>query len=449
MQDIRGNLNTRLAKLDAHNTKFSGIILAQAGIMRMGWHDRISQSLEPTEILYAVGQGALAVECRANDPEILSMLSKLSCMQTQCRVLAERSFLRTLGGGCSAPVAVETILSPNNNNATDRSKIETISNEFELVIKGAVWSLDGKVEIVGSNQCNLQLKKAIKRLPSDDVEDVDIIDKKRIHLSPSVVAHDGDDSATKGKLPLGRPTVDTDVAAVSDEPVKELSELIHIHEDAFKKCPYATVLTRALSIRRSVDQAQSPPTTPSTEIAGNEEATHSGADKQTPIKCPLHFPIGEDVMGQCPYFDTSDERNLDLLTECIETNENKSKIETNISADNGERKVSVCPFSQQSVVGQAKGCPYSGAPSESKAPKCPYLGASSSSSLTSETVPAAAETIKTNNVELFCGLFGHDISTLDILRTCEAIGQKLAAQLISNGAQIVMEAAQNEIRKGL
>lgn len=101
--DIRGNLNTRLAKLDAADSKFSGIILAQAGLVRMGWMSRISQVLEPTDLLYAVGQGALAVECRANDDQVLAMLQKLMCLNTTCRILAERSFLKTLGGVAPPP----------------------------------------------------------------------------------------------------------------------------------------------------------------------------------------------------------------------------------------------------------------------------------------------------------------------------------------------------------
>ncbi|EDS31080.1 porphobilinogen deaminase [Culex quinquefasciatus] len=85
--DIRGNLNTRLAKLDADGSKFAGIILAQAGLVRMGWNARVSQVIEPGEILYAVGQGALAVECRSNDEYILDMLSKLCHLETQCKIL--------------------------------------------------------------------------------------------------------------------------------------------------------------------------------------------------------------------------------------------------------------------------------------------------------------------------------------------------------------------------
>lgn len=144
--DIRGNLNTRLAKLDAPQSKFAGIILAHAGLTRMGWIKRVDQVIEPEELLYAVGQGALAVECRANDTFVLDILSKLCDVKTQSRILVERSFLKTLGGGCSAPVAVNSVLSaiPNSSNG-----------EYFLDVEGAVWSLNGDTEIKDNVSCNL------------------------------------------------------------------------------------------------------------------------------------------------------------------------------------------------------------------------------------------------------------------------------------------------------
>lgn len=133
IESIRGNLNTRMLKLDELN-KFSAIILAQAGLQRMGWEERISKVLNCSEMMYAVGQGALAVECRENDAETLKLLEPLHCPQTLLRVLAERSFLKTLEGGCSAPVAVST-------------KLTAIDNRYILHLSGGVWSLDGKIEI--------------------------------------------------------------------------------------------------------------------------------------------------------------------------------------------------------------------------------------------------------------------------------------------------------------
>lgn len=143
--DIRGNLNTRLAKLDAPSSQFAGIILANAGLTRMGWVKRVDQVIEPEELLYAVGQGALAVECRANDTFVLNLLSKLCDLKTQCRILVERSFLKTLGGGCSAPVAVNSVL----------TEIPNSIEEYKLNVEGAVWSLKGDIEI--KNEVSIEL----------------------------------------------------------------------------------------------------------------------------------------------------------------------------------------------------------------------------------------------------------------------------------------------------
>lgn len=94
MADVRGNLNTRLKKLDSNNdasgdntdTNYSGIILALAGIQRMGWEKRVSQIIDSDVMLYAVGQGALAVECRLGDDYILEMLEPLHHYETVLQV---------------------------------------------------------------------------------------------------------------------------------------------------------------------------------------------------------------------------------------------------------------------------------------------------------------------------------------------------------------------------
>ncbi|KAJ8397182.1 hypothetical protein AAFF_G00440160 [Aldrovandia affinis] len=106
-KDIRGNLNTRLKKLDEKDD-FAAIILATAGLRRMGWDRRISQILGPEDCMYAVGQGALAVEVRARDSDILEMVSVMHHPDTVLRCIAERAFMRHLARGCSVPVAVHT-----------------------------------------------------------------------------------------------------------------------------------------------------------------------------------------------------------------------------------------------------------------------------------------------------------------------------------------------------
>lgn len=94
MSDVRGNLNTRLKKLDSSqstgnqtDTNYSGIILALAGIQRMGWEKRVSQIIDSDVMLYAVGQGALAVECRLGDDYILEMLEPLHHYETVLQVI--------------------------------------------------------------------------------------------------------------------------------------------------------------------------------------------------------------------------------------------------------------------------------------------------------------------------------------------------------------------------
>lgn len=94
ISDVRGNLNTRLKKLDNSseamgdnaNTDYKGIILALAGIHRMGWENRVSQIIDDDVMLYAVGQGALAVECRLGDDYILEMLEPLHHYETVLQV---------------------------------------------------------------------------------------------------------------------------------------------------------------------------------------------------------------------------------------------------------------------------------------------------------------------------------------------------------------------------
>lgn len=100
--DLRGNLNTRLAKLDEGG--YDAILLAAAGVIRLGWHDRITEWLDPERWLPAVGQGALAVVARADDARTAGRLSTLHDVSTGCAVAAERALLRDLEGGCQIPV---------------------------------------------------------------------------------------------------------------------------------------------------------------------------------------------------------------------------------------------------------------------------------------------------------------------------------------------------------
>jgi len=100
--DLRGNINTRLARLDAGD--YAAIILAAAGLLRLGLGARIRQRLSPPAWLPAPAQGALAIECCHGQPELLACLSVLDDPRTRCCVETERAMNRTLGGSCHVPV---------------------------------------------------------------------------------------------------------------------------------------------------------------------------------------------------------------------------------------------------------------------------------------------------------------------------------------------------------
>jgi len=102
LADLRGNINTRLARLDAG--EYAAIILAAAGLLRLGLADRIGQRLTPPDWLPAPAQGALAIECRSGEPALLARLSVLDDPHTRCCVEAERAMNRALGGSCHVPV---------------------------------------------------------------------------------------------------------------------------------------------------------------------------------------------------------------------------------------------------------------------------------------------------------------------------------------------------------
>ncbi|HDP69265.1 MAG TPA: hydroxymethylbilane synthase [Actinobacteria bacterium] len=123
--DVRGNLDTRLEKMDSGD--FEAIILAAAGIDRMGWSDRISERISTDVILSAVGQGAIGIEIREDDDIIRKLVGKLNHLPTYRAVVAERALLRRLEGGCQIPVGSLGVVKDDS---------------LELI--GMVASLDGK-----------------------------------------------------------------------------------------------------------------------------------------------------------------------------------------------------------------------------------------------------------------------------------------------------------------
>ncbi|KAM9443213.1 porphobilinogen deaminase-like [Salvelinus alpinus] len=155
-KDIRGNLNTRLKKLDEKDD-FSAIILAAAGLSRMGWESRVSQILGPEDCMYAVGQGAIAIEVRAKDKDILEMVSVLHDPNTVLRCIAERAFLRRLEGGCSVPVAVHTEV-----------------KDSQLYLTGAVYSLDGSDSLKETMQTSIASDNKVEERVDEWVQRVGV-----------------------------------------------------------------------------------------------------------------------------------------------------------------------------------------------------------------------------------------------------------------------------------
>ncbi len=125
---LRGNVDSRVRKV--LNGEYDAIVLAQAGLTRLGLQAHISEIFALNMMLPAPGQGALAVQCRANDQETIELLAAIHDPLTAAAVKAERSFLASLGGGCSLPVAA---FAEKNNSS--------------IILTGAVISVDGKQSI--------------------------------------------------------------------------------------------------------------------------------------------------------------------------------------------------------------------------------------------------------------------------------------------------------------
>lgn len=135
--EIRGNVDSRLRKLVEQN--LDAILLAEAGLVRLGREADITEILDPAWMLPAVGQGALGLECRADDEATRSVLQQLNHTPTYHAVLAERAFLRGLGGGCTLPIAAATRIADN-----------------QLFLRGAVLSPDGRQLIEGDAVGSMQ-----------------------------------------------------------------------------------------------------------------------------------------------------------------------------------------------------------------------------------------------------------------------------------------------------
>lgn len=139
IKSLRGNVDTRLRKLE--QGEYDAIILAYAGLQRLGFQKKIRQIFKPEEMLPGIGQGALGIECRREDEDILNLIQALEDPITAACVNAERSMNALLQGGCESPIA----------------GLATLTNDFpkQLILRGLVAELDGSLILTAEKQGGL------------------------------------------------------------------------------------------------------------------------------------------------------------------------------------------------------------------------------------------------------------------------------------------------------
>lgn len=141
IKSLRGNVGTRLGKLDAGD--YDAIILATSGLQRIELDERIRSELDIDTCLPAVGQGALAIECREEDSAILSLLAPLNDDKARIRLIAERALNRRLEGGCQVPIAAFAVLQTDAADNNDSDAHGNNDNGNSLWLRGRVGSEDG------------------------------------------------------------------------------------------------------------------------------------------------------------------------------------------------------------------------------------------------------------------------------------------------------------------
>lgn len=175
--------NTRLAKLDDPSGPYAALILAKAGLVRLGMGDRITADITPPTLLHAVSQGALGVEVRSNDEEAIELCKKLTHRETQWRCLAERACLRVLEGGCSVPVGVASALEWEDE-AKQEAGLLTLTGSVtsingqehvEYTLKERVLSAEGAEE-AGAKLAKILIETGAKKI----LDDINVDRERRI-----------------------------------------------------------------------------------------------------------------------------------------------------------------------------------------------------------------------------------------------------------------------------
>jgi hydroxymethylbilane synthase len=135
IEPLRGNIDTRLRK--AREGGYDAIVLAGAGLTRMGWEQQVTEWLSLEAMLPAPGQGALAVQCRADDAATLRLLAALEDPAARAATVAERAFLKGLGGGCSVPVAAYAEFDPQSQGLRLRGRVLSPDGRQAIQVEGS------------------------------------------------------------------------------------------------------------------------------------------------------------------------------------------------------------------------------------------------------------------------------------------------------------------------
>ncbi|HEY6244907.1 MAG TPA: hydroxymethylbilane synthase [Pyrinomonadaceae bacterium] len=145
IKDLRGNVDTRLRKLD--DGQCDAVILASAGLLRLGLSNRIDFAIPPSEMLPAVGQGALVIETRADNEAAINAAGKLQHDQTRVACVAERALLRSLEGGCQLPIAAHALV----DDTTLRLEALVASPDGARIVRGTISGSTAHATELGVN----------------------------------------------------------------------------------------------------------------------------------------------------------------------------------------------------------------------------------------------------------------------------------------------------------
>jgi len=160
--EIRGNLNTRMMKLE--ESDWGGMMLARAGVVRLGWKDRIGETLDAEVILPAVGQGALGVEIRVGDARLDEIVKSLHHYATAQAALAERALLRKLEGGCQVPIGTYGRLEIERGQKVLKLDAIVGSLNGKNIVRGRTHGAVARAEILGTSLAETLIASGANRI---------------------------------------------------------------------------------------------------------------------------------------------------------------------------------------------------------------------------------------------------------------------------------------------